>query len=151
MDDAAILAAKNPDNMNVKYNQLKLGSRNGLYEYASLRDFYGMVLNALKGTFPDGKIDFMRFMMDWTRLTTMEIQEIMEVVFNYIDMSATTMDSTVVIVNWKNPFETRVKLMHLISVLVYCVNNEHDYFDTEEFNKAFLLFNDKAKPNANRN
>ena len=39
MDDAAILAAKNPDNMNVKYNQLKLGSRNGLYEYASLRDF----------------------------------------------------------------------------------------------------------------
>ncbi len=137
--------------MNVKYNQLKLGSHTGLYEYDGLREFYGMVLNALRGTFPDGRIDFMRFLMDWTRLTTIEIQEIMEVVFNYIDMSATTMDSTIVIVNWKDPFETRVKLMHLISVLVYCVNGEHDCFDTEAFNKAFLLFNDKTKRHGNRN
>jgi len=126
--------------MTTAYNQLKLGTRKSLKEYASLREFYAMVLNAWKGEFPDGKIDFMRFLMDWTRLSSREIGEIMDVIYDYIDMSATVIDSTLVVVNWKDPFETRIKLAHLMAVLVYCVNNQQDCFDGEVFDKAFLQF-----------
>ena len=46
---------------------MKLTNRKGrLFEYESLENFYAMVLNTWRGEYPDGKIDYMRFLMDWT-------------------------------------------------------------------------------------
>lgn len=122
--------------MKTAYNQLKLGNRLGLFEYKSLEDFYGMVLNALRAEYADGKIDYMRFLMDWTRLTGSEIDMIMSEIYDYIDMSPTVMDSNVVVLNWKDHVESRIKLAHLMAVLCYCVNH-CDCFDAQAFDLAF--------------
>ena len=123
--------------MTTAYNQLQLGNREKpLFEFDDLVCCYGMVLNAWRSEYPEGKIDFMRFMMDWTRLSGAEIDCIMQEIYNYIDMSATVMDSTVVIVNWKDLNECRIKLAHLMAALCYCVNHRN-CFDPRSFDKAF--------------
>lgn len=122
--------------MKTVYNQLKLGSRKGLFEYDDLICFYAMVLNAWRSEYPEGKIDYMRFLMDWTRLTGGEIDTIMQDIYNLLDMGPTVMDSHVVVVNWNDPVECRIKLAHLTAALCYCVN-QRNCFDVLEFDKAF--------------
>jgi hypothetical protein len=122
--------------MKTVYNQLRLGNRKGLFEFEDLVCFYATVLNAWRGEYPEGKIDFMRFLMDWTRLSGYEIDCIMQEIYGYLDMGTTVMDSTLVVVNWKHPIECRMKLTHLMSALCYCVNHRN-CFDTSAFNKAF--------------
>ena len=122
--------------MTTAYNQLKLGKRGDiLFKFDDLVCFYGMVLNAWRSEYPEGKIDFMRFMMDWTRLSGYEIECIMQDIYNYIDMSFTVMDSTVVIVNWKDLNECRIKLAHLMAALCFCVNHRN-CFDPQAVDKA---------------
>ena len=118
------------------FNQLKIGIRDRLFEFDDLVSFYATVLNAWRGEYPDGKIDYLRYLMDWTRLTGAEIDEIMQDIFNYVDMTATVMDSTLVMVNWKDTVECRIKLSHLMASLVWCVNRR-DCFDPVAFGKAF--------------
>ena len=122
--------------MNPSFNQLKLGNRKHLFEYDDLVCFYATVLNTWRGEYPEGKIDFMRFLMDWTRLSGADIDYIMQDIYTYIDMSATVMDSHIVIVNWKDLMECRIKLAHLMSALCFCVNRT-DCFNPVAFNKAF--------------
>ena len=107
-----------------------------MFEYDNLVYFYAAVLNAWRSEYPEGKIDFMRFLMDWTRLSGAEIDDIMQDIYTYIDMSATVMDSHIVIVNWKDLVECRIKLAHLMAALCYCVNRRY-CFDTRSFDKAF--------------
>jgi hypothetical protein len=60
----------------------------------------------------------------------------MQDIFTYVDMTETVMDSTLVVVNWKDLIECRMKLSHLMSALCYCVNHRN-CFDVSAFNKAF--------------
>ncbi len=130
--------------MSPTYNQLKLGSRDGLFEYASLSEFYKMVLNAWRAEYPDGKIDYMRYLMDWTRLSGGEIDEIMQDIYDYIDMGPTVMDSNIVVVNWNDLVECRIKLAHLMAALCFCVNRRN-CFDAIEFDHALTkLFYTKS-------
>ena len=123
--------------MTTAFNQLQLGNRaKPLFEFDDLVCCYGMVLNAWRSEYPEGKIDFMRFLMDWTRLSGYEIDCIMQEIYGYLDMGTTVMDSTLVVVNWKHPIECRMKLTHLMSALCYCVNHRN-CFDAAAFNKAF--------------
>ena len=122
--------------MKTAYNQLRLGNRKGLFEYESYEMFYAMVLNAWRSEYPEGRIDFMRFLMDWTRLTGAEIDAIMQDIYTMLDMSPTVMDSTLVVVNWKDMAECRIKLAHLMAALVWCVNRR-DCFDPVAFGRAF--------------
>ena len=122
--------------MKTAYNLLKLGNRKGLFAYEDLVYFFAMVLNAWRSEYPEGKIDYMRFLMDWTRLSGAEIDNIMQDIYNYVDMNTTVMDSHIVIVNWKDLIECRIKLAHLMAALCYCVNGR-DCFDPVAFNKAF--------------
>ena len=111
--------------MKTVFNQLKLSNRKGrLFEYESLEKFYAMVLNALHAEYPDGKIDYMRFLMDWTRLSGAEIYRITEDMMNQVDMGVSVMDCTVVVVDWNNYNECLRKLNYLMSALCYCVNRE---------------------------
>ena len=119
------------------FNQLKLTTRNGkLHEYDSLENFYAMVLNTWRGEFPDGKIDYMRFLMDWTRLSGAEIYRITEDMMNQVDMGVSVMNCTIVVVDWNNYNECLRKLNYLMSALCYCVNHEECY-KAKEFKKAF--------------
>ena len=122
--------------MKTVYNQLRLGNRKGVFGFDDLVCFYATVLNAWRGEYPEGKIDFMRFLMDWTRLSGYEIDCIMQEIYGYLDMGTTVMDSTLVVVNWKHPIECRMKLTHLMSALCYCVNHRN-CFEASAFNKAF--------------
>jgi len=119
------------------YNQLKLSTRNGkLHEYDNLENFYAMVLNTWRGEYPDGKIDYMRFLMDWTRLSGAEIYRITEDMMNQVDMGVSVMNCTIVVVDWDNYHEGLRKLNYLMSALCYCVNHEECY-RAKEFRKAF--------------
>ena len=118
------------------FNQLKIGNREHLFEFDDLVCFYATVLNAWRGEYSEGKIDYLRYLMDWTRLSGAEIEEIMQDIFTYVDMTETVMDSTLVVVNWKDLIECRMKLAHLMSALCYCVNHRY-CFDASAFNKAF--------------
>ena len=123
--------------MKTVYNQLKLSNRKGrLFEYESLEKFYAMVLNTWRGEYPDGKIDYMRFLMDWTRLSGAEIYRITEDMMNQVDMGVSVMDCTIVVVDWSNYNECLRKLNYLMSALCYCVNRE-ECFRAKEFIKAF--------------
>ena len=123
--------------MKLVYNQLKLSNRKGrLFEYESLETFYSMTLNALHSEYPDGKIDYMRFLMDWTRLSGAEIYRITEDMMNQVDMGVSVMDCTVVVVDWNNYNECLRKLNYLMSALCYCVNRE-ECFKAKDFMKAF--------------
>ena len=124
--------------MKLVYNQLKLSNRKGrLFEYESLETFYSMVLNALHSEYPDGKIDYMRFLMDWTRLSGAEIYRITEDMMNQVDMGVSVMNCTVVVVDWNNYNECMRKLNHLMSALCYCVNRE-ECFKPKDFMPAFF-------------
>ena len=124
--------------MKTVYNQLKLSNRKGrLFEYESLEKFYAMVLNAWRGEFPDGKIDYMRFLMDWTRLSGAEIYRITEDMMNQVDMGVSVMNCTIVVVDWNNYNECMRKLNHLMSALCYCVNRE-ECFKPKDFMPAFF-------------
>ena len=124
--------------MKLVYNQLKLSNRKGrLFEYESLETFYSMVLNALHSEYPDGKIDYMRFLMDWTRLSGAEIYRITEDMMNQVDMGVSVMNCTVVVVDWDNYNECMRKLNHLMSALCYCVNRE-ECFKPKDFMPAFF-------------
>ena len=124
--------------MKLVYNQLKLSNRKGrLFEYESLETFYSMVLNALHSEYPDGKIDYMRFLMDWTRLSGAEIYRITEDMMNQVDMGVSVMNCTVVVVDWNNYNECMRKLGHLMSALCYCVNRE-ECFKPKDFMPAFF-------------
>ena len=103
--------------MKTVYNQLRLGNRKGMFEFDDLVCFYATVLNAWRGEYSEGKIDYLRYLMDWTRLSGAEIDEIMQDIFTYVDMTTTVMDSTLVVVNWKDLIECRMKLAHLMSAL----------------------------------
>ena len=123
--------------MKTVYNQLKLSNRKGrLFEYESLEKFYAMVLNAWHAEYPDGKIDYMRFLMDWTRLSGAEIYRITEDMMNQVDMGVSVMDCTIVVVDWNNYNECLRKLNDLMSALCYCVNRE-ECFKAKDFIKAF--------------
>ena len=123
--------------MKLVYNQLKLSNRKGrLFEYVSLEKFYAMVLNTWRGEYPDGKIDYMRFLMDWTRLSGAEIYRITEDMMNQVDMGVSVMDCTIVVVDWNNYNESLRKLNYLMSALCYCVNHEECY-KAKDFMKAF--------------
>ena len=123
--------------MKLVYNQLKLSNRKGrLFEYESLETFYSMTLNALHAEYPDGKIDYMRFLMDWTRLSGAEIYRITEDMMNQVDMGVSVMNFTVVVVDWSNYNECLRKLNYLMSALCYCVNRE-ECFRAKDFRKAF--------------
>ena len=123
--------------MKIAYNQLKLSNRKGrLFEYESLETFYAMTLNALHAEYPDGKIDYMRFLMDWTRLSGAEIYRITEDMMNQVDMGVSVMNFTVVVVDWSNYNECLRKLNYLMSALCYCVNRE-ECFRAKDFRKAF--------------
>ena len=123
--------------MKTVYNQLKLSNRKGrLFEYESLETFYSMTLNALHAEYPDGKIDYMRFLMDWTRLSGAEIYRITEDMMNQVDMGVSVMDCTIVVVDWNNYNECLRKLNYLMSALCYCVNRE-ECFKAKDFIKAF--------------
>ena len=120
------------------YNQLKLTNRKGrLFEYESLENFYAMVLNTWRGEYPDGKIDYMRFLMDWTRLSGAEIYRITEDMMNQVDMGVSVMNCTIVVVDWDNYNECMRKLNHLMSALCYCVNRE-ECFKPKDFMPAFF-------------
>jgi|GEM_PF-4863300 len=124
--------------MKTVYNQLKLSNRKGrLFEYESLEKFYAMVLNAWRGEYADGKIDYMRFLMDWTRLSGAEIYRITEDMMNQVDMGVSVMNCTVVVVDWNNYNECMRKLNHLMSALCYCVNRE-ECFKPKDFMPAFF-------------
>ncbi len=119
------------------YNQLKLCTRKGkLHEFDSFENFYAMVLNAWRSEYPDGKIDYMRFLMDWTRLSGAEIYRITEDMMNQVDMGVSVMNCTIVVVDWSNHNECLRKLNYLMSALCYCVNHEECY-KAKEFRKAF--------------
>ncbi len=122
--------------MKIVFNQLKLGNRNGLFSYNNLVDFYTMVLNAWYSQYPDGKIDYMRFMMDWTRLSGAEIYRITEDMMNQVVLGDSVIDTTVVVVDWDNYHECLRKLNYLMSALCYCVNHEECY-KAKDFMKAF--------------
>ena len=122
--------------MKTVYNQLRLGNRKGVFGFDDLVCFYATVLNTWRGEYSEGKIDYLRYLMDWTRLSGAEIDEIMQDIFTYVDMTETVMDSTLVVVNWKDLIECRMKLAHLMSALCYCVNHRY-CFDASAFNKAF--------------
>jgi len=96
-----------------------------------------MVLNAWRGEYADGKIDYMRFLMDWTRLSGAEIYRITEDMMNQVDMGVSVMNCTVVVVDWNNYNECMRKLNHLMSALCYCVNRE-ECFKPKDFMPAFF-------------
>ena len=119
------------------YNQLKLSTRKGkLHEFNSFENFYATVLNAWRGEYADGKIDYMRFLMDWTRLSGAEIYRITEDMMNQVDMGVSVMNCTIVVVDWSNYNECMRKLNYLMSALCYCVNHEECY-KAKDFKKAF--------------
>lgn len=119
------------------YNQLKLSTRKGmLHEFDSFENFYATVINAWRSEYPDGKIDYMRFLMDWTRLSGAEIYRITEDMMNQVDMGVSVMNCTVVVVDWNNYHECLRKLNYLMSALCYCVNHEECY-KAKDFMKAF--------------
>ena len=95
-----------------------------------------MLLNAWRSEYPDGKIDYMRFLMDWTRLSGAEIYRITEDMMNQVDMGVSVMDCTIVVVDWNNYNECLRKLNYLMSALCYCVNRE-ECFKAKDFIKAF--------------
>ena len=130
--------------MKIVFNQLKLGNRNGLFSYNNLVDFYTMVLNAWYSQYPDGKIDYMRFMMDWTRLSGAEIYRITEDMMNQVVLGDSVIDTTVVVVDWDNLNECRRKLSYLMSALCYCVN-EVECFNALAFDKAITGYFSRRK------
>ncbi len=88
--------------MDKKINQLRLGNRNGLFEYRDLSYFYSMVLNSWKGDYPDGKIDYMRYLMDYSRLSGEEIYSIMRRMYAIYGAVPNQVDETIVVVDWEH-------------------------------------------------
>ncbi len=128
--------------MNTKYNQLRLGTRDHLHEYSDNEDFYRMVLNAWRGEYPDGHIDYMRFMMDWSRLSGEELYEMADKMYEIYDAIPNTVDKSIVIVDWENPEEARPILSDLMRNLINCINPKA-YFKARNFDKAFKRYFEK--------
>jgi len=119
--------------MDTKFNQFRLGTRTLLHEYKDLSYFYSMVLNAWKGDYEDGKIDYMRFLMDWSRLSGKEIYELMNKLYSVNDPKDNDYN-TLVIVDWNNVEECRSILAGLMATLCQCFNAR---FDPDAFNEGF--------------
>ncbi len=126
--------------MDTKYNQLRLGNRKHMHEYSSTEDFYRMVLNAWRGEYPDGHIDYMRFMMDWTRLSGREMYDLMTELYTILEVGPEWVDHTIVTVDWNEPERYHNMLKQLMHDMVQGISPNS--FDARAFDKAFnKLFN----------
>ncbi len=125
--------------MDKKINQLRLGNRNGLFEYRDLSYFYSMVLNSWKGDYPDGKIDYMRYLMDYSRLSGEEIYSIMRRMYAIYGAVPNQVDETIVVVDWEHIEDYKDTLSNLLFYLTNCMNMQK-CFKEKSFDKAFERF-----------